>query len=94
MLIKNETEKVAFLARLSLTEEEKERVPQELEDILKYIQKLNSISTEGIDPLFHFPELENIVREDVAETTDKEVQKKMMGMGKDKDDYLKVESIL
>ncbi len=94
MLSKKEVERIAFLGKIKLTEEEQEKTPQELEDILDYAQKLNSVNTDGVEPLFHFSELKNVVREDIAETTDREVQRKMMGMGKDKDDYLKVESIL
>ncbi len=94
MLNKKEVERISFLGKIKLTEEEQEKTPQELEEILDYVQKLNSVDTEGVEPLFHFSELKNVVREDIAETTDREVQKKMMGMGKDKDDYLKVESIL
>ncbi len=94
MIIKEEVEKLAFLARIKLSEEELENVPDELESILKYIQKLSGANTNDVEPLFHFPELKNVVRDDIAKTVDKETQKKMMGMGKDKDDYLKVESIL
>ncbi len=94
MITKKEVEKLAFLARIKLDKEEQKKMPQELESILKYIQKLSSVDTQNIEPLFHFPELKNIVRDDVAKTTDRETQKRMMKMGKDKDDYLKVEAIL
>ncbi len=91
---KKEIEKLAFFARIKLDQEELSNVPQEIQSILEYIQKLSDVDTEGVEPLFHFSELENITRDDIAETVDKEIQKRMMGMGKDKDDYLRVESIL
>ncbi len=91
---KEEIKKLAFLARIKLTEKEVADVPRELESILDYIQKLSNVDTEKTEPLFHFPDLKNVVREDKSQTTDKETRKKMMAMGKDKDDYLKVESIL
>ncbi len=91
---KKEIEKLAFFARIKLDSEELSNVPQEIQAILEYIQKLSDVDTEGVEPLFHFPELENITRDDIAETVDRETQKRMMGMGKDKDDYLRVESIL
>ncbi len=91
---KKEIERLAFFARIKLDREELNNAPQEIQSILHYIQKLSDVDTEGVDPLFHFPELENITREDTAETVDRETQKRMMGMGKDKDDYLRVESIL
>ncbi len=94
MIEKKDVERLAFLSRVKLTEEELQNVPGEVGAILEYIQKLNSVNTEGVEPLFHFPELKNVTREDTAETVERSVQRQMMAMGKDKDDYLKVESIL
>lgn len=94
MINKEEIKKLAFLSRLKLDNEEEENTPAELEAILKYIQKLSDINTTDIEPLFHFPELKNVVRDDVGIITDKEVKQKMMEMGKDKDNYLRVEAIL
>lgn len=94
MINKEEVKNLAFLSRLKLSSEEQKNTPLELEAILKYIQKLSDVDTDDIEPLFHFPELKNVVRDDVGEITDREVKKQMMKMGKDKDDYLRVESIL
>jgi len=94
MINKKEIEKLAFLARLRLDDEERNNVPKELESILQYIQKLGDIDTEDVDPLFHFPELKNIVRKDEIREVERKMQKRMMRMGKDKDDYLKVEFTL
>ncbi len=94
MINKEEVKKLAFLSRLKLDKEEEDNTPTELESILNYIQKLSDVVTDDVEPLFHFPELKNVVREDVSEITDKEVRKDMMKMGKDKDNFLKVESIL
>jgi aspartyl-tRNA(Asn)/glutamyl-tRNA(Gln) amidotransferase subunit C len=94
MLDKKEIEKLAFFARISLTKEELENVPSEVESILKYIQKISDINTEKIEPLFHFSELKNIVREDKARMIENETKKKMIKMGKEEKGYLKVESIL
>ena len=94
MLTKEEVEKIAFLSRVNLTKEEKKKTPEELKSILDYVQKLNTVNTDDVEPLFHFSELKNVVRDDVAKTIDRETQKKMMQMGKDKDDYLRVEAIL
>ncbi len=94
MFIKKEITKLAFLSRIKLDKEAMEDIPEELESILNYIQKLTDINTEGVDPLFHFPELKNVVRIDKAFEESKEIKDKMMLMGKKKDGYLKVESIL
>ncbi len=94
MINKEDVKKLAFLARLNLSAIEEESTPGELEAILKYVQKLNDANTDNIEPLFHFPELKNIVRDDVSLIIDKETKKKMMQMGKDKDNFLRVETIL
>ncbi|MDH5174007.1 MAG: Asp-tRNA(Asn)/Glu-tRNA(Gln) amidotransferase subunit GatC, partial [Elusimicrobiota bacterium] len=53
MITKNEVEYVARLARLKLTEEEKEKYTKQLGDILKYIDKLNELNTEKVEPTSH-----------------------------------------
>ena len=78
MISKKEIEKLAFLARLRLDEEEQRNVPGELESILQYIQKLSEVETSEVDPLFHFPELKNIVRKDEVREVDKKTQKRMI----------------
>ncbi len=94
MISKKGIEKLAFLSKIRMKEEDSKTIAEDLESILKYIQKLSNIDTENVEPLFHFPEIKNIVRDDKPELVSKETKKRMMGMGKDKDDYLKVESIL
>ncbi len=94
MINKKEIEKLAFLARIRLDKSESKDIAEDLESILKYVQKISKVHTSDVEPLFHFPELRNVVRKDEAKTIDRDTQKEMMGMGKDKDDYLKVESIL
>jgi len=64
MITKNEVEYVARLARLKLTEEEKEKYTKQLGDILKYIDKLNELNTEKVEPTSHVLGLSNVFRED------------------------------
>jgi aspartyl-tRNA(Asn)/glutamyl-tRNA(Gln) amidotransferase subunit C len=42
---------VADLANLALTDEEVGRMVKDLDDILNYIDKLNELDTEGVEPL-------------------------------------------
>ena len=58
-------EKIAQLARLTLKEEEKEKFLEQVNQILKYIEKLNEVDTEGIEPLAHSMDLVNIMRDDI-----------------------------
>jgi aspartyl-tRNA(Asn)/glutamyl-tRNA(Gln) amidotransferase subunit C len=59
-----EVEHVARLARLALSAEEKERMRQELEGILAYIDKLRALDTEGVEPTSHAVPLTSVMRED------------------------------
>lgn len=49
-ITKAEVEKVAQLARLELTEPEKEAFARQLSQILTHVQKLNTYHTEGVEP--------------------------------------------
>ena len=53
-----------MLARLSLTEEEKELFGEQLSSILDYMEKLNELDTEHIEPTSHVLTLSNVMRED------------------------------
>ncbi len=55
---------VASLVRLSLVEEEKERIKKELGSILNYMDILNRLDTDGIEPMSHVLPLYNVFRED------------------------------
>ena len=59
-----DVEHVASLARLSFTEEEKRKLVSELNEILAYMEQLNSLDTESVEPLAHVIELGNVFRED------------------------------
>jgi aspartyl-tRNA(Asn)/glutamyl-tRNA(Gln) amidotransferase subunit C len=64
MLSKEEIEHIAILARLSLTEEEKELFGAQLSSILDYMEKLNELDTEHIEPTSHVLSISNVMRED------------------------------
>jgi aspartyl-tRNA(Asn)/glutamyl-tRNA(Gln) amidotransferase subunit C len=59
-----EVEHVARLARLSLTAEEKERMREQLDRILGYIDKLRELDTTGVEPTSHAIPMLNVMRED------------------------------
>ena len=60
----NDLEKIAQLARLTLKEDEKEKFLEQVNQILKYVEKLNEVNTEGVEPLSHSMDLVNVMRED------------------------------
>lgn len=68
MKVTRETiEHVANLARLNLTEQEKESLTSEMEEVISYVDKLNELDTEGVKPMEHVIPMKNVLREDRAE---------------------------
>ncbi len=63
---KQEVEHVAKLARLDLSEQEKERLTDQLSNILTYVEKLNELDTTGVEPTSHVLDIRNVMRDDAA----------------------------
>jgi len=61
-----EVEHVARLARLDLTEDEKERMTAQLDAILGYIDTLNALDTSGVEPTTTVIPMMSVMREDVV----------------------------
>lgn len=57
---------VSGLAKLQLTEEEKEQAKSDLAKILSYMDTMNELDTEGIEPMSHAFPMKNVFREDVV----------------------------
>jgi aspartyl-tRNA(Asn)/glutamyl-tRNA(Gln) amidotransferase subunit C len=62
---KTEIEHIAMLARLSLSEEEKDLFGSQLGSILDYMEQLNGLDTEGIEPTSHVLSIQNVMRDDI-----------------------------
>lgn len=58
-------ENVANLARLSLTDEEKRRLPDEMGNIIAFANQLSALDTEGVPITAHVVPLKNVFREDI-----------------------------
>lgn len=61
-----EVEHVAHLARLEITDVEKEKFTAQLNDILLYIDKLNELNTGNIEPMNQAISVINAFREDTV----------------------------
>ena len=57
-------QQVVTLARIELTPEEQERLGPQLEEILKYVEKLNELDVDGVEPTAHAVPLTNVTRAD------------------------------
>jgi aspartyl-tRNA(Asn)/glutamyl-tRNA(Gln) amidotransferase subunit C len=60
-----EIEHIAVLARLSLSEEEKEVFGPQLSSILGYMEKLNELDISDTEPTSHVLPLSDVVRDDI-----------------------------
>jgi aspartyl-tRNA(Asn)/glutamyl-tRNA(Gln) amidotransferase subunit C len=58
--------KVAKLARLELNEAEAAEFAGQLSAILEYVEKMDELDTESVEPLAHCLPISNVLREDVA----------------------------
>lgn len=72
-----DVEHVAKLARLELTEDEKQKFAGQLSSILQYAQEMNAVDTEGVEPMSHAIHFVNVMREDEVkyEQTKEELMK-------------------
>ncbi len=62
-------EQVAGLSRIMLTDEEKNIFREQLTDILGYIEKLNELDTDDVQPMAYATSLQNVFREDKQESS-------------------------
>ena len=69
--ISDETiEYVGILAKLDLSDEEKEAAKKDMGRMLDYIDMLNQLDTEGVEPMSHVFLVHNVFREDVVTNGD------------------------
>ena len=66
-ITKKDVEYIAELARLELTEQEKDLNAGQLKDILSWMEDLNKAGADGVAPTAHILGLENVLRDDKPE---------------------------
>lgn len=88
-----EVEHVASLARLELTEQEKEQFAGQLNAILKYAEQLDKLDTEGVEPTSHAVPLTNVMREDEIRPS-LPIEKVLLNAPDEEDGQIKVPAVL
>ncbi len=63
-LSRDEVKHIAKLANLPLTADEEEKYSEQLSQILDYVDQLNSVDTQNIDPAFNVSGQSNVMSED------------------------------
>jgi aspartyl-tRNA(Asn)/glutamyl-tRNA(Gln) amidotransferase subunit C len=61
---RKDVEHVARLARLALSDAELEKMREQLNGILAYIEKLNALDTRDVEPTSHAVPMVNVMRDD------------------------------
>ncbi|MEE8128543.1 MAG: Asp-tRNA(Asn)/Glu-tRNA(Gln) amidotransferase subunit GatC [Nitrospinaceae bacterium] len=80
-------EKIALLARLKLTDEEKTRLGRQFARILEHIDRLNQLDTENVEPTSHVLPLQNVFREDEVKQTFEDGKYLPLAPRQDKEHY-------
>ena len=62
-------EQIAILSRIKLSDDEKDIFREQLTDILGYIEKLNELDTDDVQPMAYATSLKNVFREDQQESS-------------------------
>lgn len=92
---KKDVEYVARLARLELTEKEKDTFTEQLGSILDYIDRLNRQETADVPPTSHVLDLKNVWREDEVRPCPEEVRRNILANSPDReDDLFKVKKVI
>lgn len=89
----NTIDRIATLARLQFTGSEKEEIRQDLSRILKFVDKISEVDTEGVEALIYVNEGEDKLREDIVNHVVS--QGEALENAPDKDsDYIRVPRVL
>ena len=83
---------IAKLSKLKFDDSAEEKMKTDLEKMLDFVDKLNEINTEGIDPLIYMSEEVNVLRED--KISEEVSQEDALKNAPEKDsDYFKVPTV-
>ena len=77
-LTKDQIEQIATLARLELSEQEKEMYAEQLSVVLDYIEMLDEVDTTGVEETCQVTGLQDVVREDFVVEASEETKKKLI----------------
>ena len=64
-LSRADVEKVSLLGRLLLSEAELDTMTTQLARVVGYVEQLNEVNTEGVQPMAHAMEMHNVFRDDL-----------------------------
>lgn len=62
-----EIAKIAEIARIDLSEDEKAEFSKQLTDMIEYVEKIKALDTSGVEPADNIINLTNVTRDDIVE---------------------------
>ena len=86
-------DELAHLARLSYENEAKQEIVTELNKIIAFVEKLEEINTDGIEPLIYMVDETNVTREDVMKQ-DVSQDEGLKNAPKKDSDYFRVPKVI
>ena len=94
MEITNEiVDKLAKLAKLQFKDEQRDGIREDLIKIIAFVDKIDELDTEGVEPLVHMSREINVLREDEVKETITQTQALKNAPSKDSD-YFKISTVL
>ena len=84
---------LATLARLEFDEQGKEQIKEDLSKMLGFVEKLNEVNMDGVEPLIYITDAKNVFREDIAVKTITH-EEAMRNVPLKDSDYIKVPKVI
>ncbi|MDZ4664933.1 MAG: Asp-tRNA(Asn)/Glu-tRNA(Gln) amidotransferase subunit GatC [Bacteroidota bacterium] len=86
-------DEIAHLARLEFSDEAKQGIITDMNRMLDFVDKLNEVNTDNVEPLIYMTDEQNVLREDVPQIT--LTQKEALKNAPQKDtDYFKAPKVI
>lgn len=93
-LSKQEIDHLALLARIGLTDEEKEKFGGQISSVLDYVGKLNELDTKDVEPTNQPGGAQNVARSDAVKGCDAATRERLLAaMPAREGDLLKTKAV-
>jgi aspartyl-tRNA(Asn)/glutamyl-tRNA(Gln) amidotransferase subunit C len=90
---KKTVDEIAHLARLEFEDAAKDEIINDMNRMLAFVDKLNELNTDGVEPLIYMNEDVDVMREDITQTTITQ-QEALKNAPKKDSDYFKVPKVI
>ena len=93
-ITREEIKHLAELSNFSVSDKEADDLKVDIENIIKYIDRIDELNTEGIEPTFQCIEMENVWREDEILPQDANREELLALTKEEKENQIKVPKVL